>query len=127
MQIPALYGILLLLTYLLHYAILIGGVSFILEKPTRTLGGLTIAADLLLLFGQTLTEGYFFFNNLPPYFWLVLPLSVPAVMAAIWTYTKLGGRRLLDQSFRKRYAKIFAVLFWTFLAGAWFKSIWGIH
>lgn len=127
MPIPAQYGILLLTVYLLHYAILIGGVSFIFERRTRILGGLVIVADLLLLLGQSFAEGYFFFHNLSSYFWLVLTFAIAAVLITVWMYIKLGGNRLLDQPFKRRYAKVFAALFWTFLASAWLKSIWGMH
>lgn len=127
MQIPAQYGILLLTTYLLHYAVLIGGVSFVFEKRTRAMGGLVVVADLLLLLGQSFAEGYFFLHDLSPYFWPVLLLGIAAALAAIWVYIKLGGNRLIDQHFRRRYAKVFAVLFWIFLASAWLKSIWGTH
>ena len=123
MQIPALYAVLLFVLYLFHYAILIGGISFVLEKLTRLLGSLLIAADLLLMAEQAYIEGYFLFHNLPIFFWVILPLAALMAVIAIWWYAKLGGKQLLNQAFRKRYARVFAILFWLFLASAWIRSI----
>lgn len=126
MQTPALYAVLLFILYLLHYTVLIGGISFVLDKRTRLLGSLIITADLLLMAEQACIEGYFLFRNLPIFFWIILPLAILIAGIALLQYAKLGGKRLFDQSFSKRYTKVFAILFWLFLASAWIKSIWGM-
>jgi hypothetical protein len=127
MQVPAQYAVLLFALYLLHYAVLIGGVSFVLEKRTRLLGGLIIIADLLLIVEQTCIEGYFLFHNLNSYCWAGLLIAIVLIITVLRQYTRLGDKQLLDQTFRKRYAKVFTILFWLFLASAWIKLIWRIH